>query len=137
MCVCVCLSVSHLSYSRNSRSVLMKLYTVDWNSKSKILFRWGSKSDHSFPYLPPIFFTPVMHCQWQGLSPTVSNHVDRLWHLIDQRMLLGGHYTGDTPPHPSSLLFPPFPSAPLKVSQFIVAVGAINGCQDAMTSLTS
>jgi len=35
-----------------------------------------------------------MHCQWQGLSTTVSNHVDRLWHLIAQRTLLGGRYTG-------------------------------------------
>ena len=34
-----------------------------------------------------------MHSQWQGLSTTVSNHVDRLWRLIAQRTLLGGRYT--------------------------------------------
>jgi len=53
--------------------------------------RWGVKIR---PFLPQCF-TPVMHCQWQGLSTTVSGLVDRLWRLIAQRTFLGGRYTGD------------------------------------------
>jgi len=70
----------------------MKLYTIDRNPKSKSPFVRGQN-----PTIPSLFspnFTPVMHCQWQGLSTTVSNHVDRLWRLIGQRTLLDGRYTG-------------------------------------------
>jgi len=40
VCLSVCLSLSRLQYSH---SILMKLYTVDWNPKSKI----GSSSSRS------------------------------------------------------------------------------------------
>ena len=54
----------------------------------------GSKSD----FLPLFFpiFTPILRCQWLGLNTTVLSPVDRLWHLIAQRTLLGSCYTGDS-----------------------------------------
>jgi len=94
VCLSVLLSVCHHSYGRNSHSILMKLYTIDRNPKSKNPFVGGQNPTIPSPIFP-LFFTPVMHCQWQGLSTTVANHVDRLWRLIAQRMLLGGRYTGD------------------------------------------
>jgi len=94
VCLSFCLSVCHHSYGRNSHSILMKLYAIDRNPNSKNPFFGGQNPTIPFPIFP-LFFTPIMHCQWQGLSTTVSNHVDRLWRLIAQRMLLGGRYTGD------------------------------------------
>jgi len=35
-----------------------------------------------------------MHFQWEGLNTTVTQSVERLWHFIAQRTLLGGRYTG-------------------------------------------
>jgi len=92
VCLSVFLSVCHPSYGRNSHSIFIKLYTIDRNPKSKNPFVGGQN-----PTIPsPIFshvLTPVMYCQWQGLSTKVSNHVDRLWRFIAQRTLLGGRYT--------------------------------------------
>ena len=48
----ICLSVCDLSYSCSSQSVLMKLCIVVWNTKSKIKFIGGSKSNIPFPYFP-------------------------------------------------------------------------------------
>ena len=92
VCLSFCLSVCHHSYGRNSHSILMKLYTIDRNPNSKIPFVGGQNPTIPSPIFPQ-FLTPIMHCQWQGLS-TVSKHVDRLWRLIAQRTLLGGRYTG-------------------------------------------
>jgi len=112
----VCLSVCQLSYGSNSYSILMKLYTIDWNPKRTLLS--GSNSDHCFPYFPP-FFTPIMNCQWQGLSTTVSNHADRLWHLIAQRTLLGSSYTGRGVVQTSHVPAPSFPLSPLFFSSYL------------------
>jgi len=91
VCLSVCLSVCHLSYCRISHSILMKLYTIDRNPISKNPFVGGSKSDHPFPIFPQ-FFTPIMHCQWEVPNTTVTMPVDRLWHVIAQRTLLGSCY---------------------------------------------
>jgi len=53
----VCLSVCHLSYGRNSHSILKTLYTVDWNPKSKIKFIGGQNPIIPSP-IPPNFLTP-------------------------------------------------------------------------------
>jgi len=78
----VCLSVCHHSYGHNSHSTLMKLCTIVWNPKSKIEFVGSQNLTIPSPIFPQ-FFTPVMHCQWQYLSTTVSNHVDNcgIWWL--------------------------------------------------------
>ena len=124
-CLSVCLAVCHLSYGRNCHSIFMKLYTIDWNPNSKNPLVGGQNPTIPSPIFTS-FFTPIMHCQWQGLSTTASNHVDRLWRLIAQRTLVGGRYTGrdvsqtshvggggtssPSPPHSLSLLFnPSFP----------------------------
>ena len=47
----VCLSVCHLSH--NSYSVLMKLYTIDWNPKSKNPFVGGQNPTTPSPIFHP------------------------------------------------------------------------------------
>jgi len=91
--VSVLLSVCHLSHGRNSHSILMKLYTIDRNPNSKNPFVGGQNPTTPSPIFP-LFFTPVMHFQWEGLNTTVTRPVERLWHFIAQRTLLGGRYTG-------------------------------------------
>ena len=53
----VCLSVCRLSYGRNSHSILMKLYTMDRNPKSKNLFVGGQNPTIPSPIFPQ-FFNP-------------------------------------------------------------------------------
>ena len=79
--LCVCLSVFHLCYGHNSHSVLMKVCTIVWNPKVKIEFVGGQNPTTPSPIFPH-FFTPMMHCQWQGLNFTDLSLVDRLWRLI-------------------------------------------------------
>jgi len=57
----VCLSVTSLG--RKSHSILMKLYTMDRNPKSKNPFVGGQN-----PTTPSPIFHPVMHFQWEGLN---------------------------------------------------------------------
>jgi len=89
--VSVLLSVCHLSYGRNSRSILTKLYTIDRNPIGKNPFVEGQNPIIPSPIFPQ-FFTPVMHCQWEVPNTTVTMSVDRLWHVIAQRTLLGSCY---------------------------------------------
>jgi len=89
--VSVCPSVCHHSYGRNSHSVLMKLYTIDRNPIGKNPFVGGQNPTIPSPIFPQ-FFTPVMHCQWEVPNTTVTMPVDRLWHVIAQRTLLGSCY---------------------------------------------
>jgi len=130
VCLSVCPSVCHHSYGRNSHSILMKLYTIDRNPKSKNPFVGGQNPTIPSPIFP-LFFTPLMHCQWQGLSTTVSNHVDRLWHLIAQRTLLGGRYTGDILAIVSNVITPCLPPKQngiqaLRQASVVVAIGNHN-----------
>jgi len=108
VCLSFFLSVCHHSYGRNSHSVLMKLYTIDRNPKSKNPFVGGENPTTPSPIFP-LFFTPVMHCQWQDLNTTVSSPVDRLWRLIAQRTLLGSHYTGNILAIVSNVITPCLP----------------------------
>ena len=89
VCLSVLLSVCHLSYGRNSQSILMKLYTIDWNPIGKNPF--GQNPTIPSP-ISPQFFTPIMHCQWEVPNTTVTMPVDRLWRVIAQRTLLGSCY---------------------------------------------
>jgi len=77
-----CLSVCHLSYGRNSHSILMKLYTVDLNPKRKI------------EYFPPILYPrnalSVVRCEHHSFEPC-----GRIVAFNSSRSLLGGRYTGD------------------------------------------
>jgi len=93
VCLSVCPSVCHLSYGRNSHSILMKLYIIDRNPIDKNPFVGGQNPTTPSPIFPQ-FFTHVMHFQWQGLNTTVTRPVERLWRFIAQRTLLGGRYTG-------------------------------------------
>jgi len=87
MCLSVFLSVCHLSYGRNCHSILMKLYIIDRNPKSKNSFIGGQN-----PTIPSLFFYPLNALP--HLKTTVTQPVEKLWHFIAQRTLLGGRYTG-------------------------------------------
>jgi len=93
VCLSVLLSVCHHSYGRNSHSILMKLYIIDRNPIGKNPFVGGQNPTIPSPIFPQ-FFTPVMHCQWEVPNTTVTTcmPVDRLWHVIAQRTLLGSCY---------------------------------------------
>jgi len=72
----------------------MKICTVDWNPKGKIDCVRGQNPITPFPIFSQ-FFTPIMHCQWQGLKTTVLSPVHRGQRLIAQKTLLNARYTGD------------------------------------------
>ena len=91
VCLSVCPFVCHLSYGRNSHSILTKLYTINRNTIGKNPFV-GVKIR---PFLPLFsqFFTPVMHCQWEVPNTTVTMPVDTLWCVIAQ---LRGRFSAAT-----------------------------------------
>jgi len=91
VCLSVCPSVCHLSYGRNFHSILMKLYAIDRDPIGKNPFVGGQNPTIPSPIFPQ-FFTPVMHRQWEVPNTTVTMPVDRLWHVIAQRTLLGSCY---------------------------------------------
>jgi len=66
----------------------MKLCSVVCNPKNKIQLLQVKIGP-----LLPLFFTFLMHFQWQCLNITLATSVDKLWRLMAKRMLLGGSFT--------------------------------------------
>jgi len=93
----VCLSLCHFSYGYNSHSVSIKLCMVVWNPKNKIEFVRGHD--------PTVPSPSIIHFLWQELNATVWRLVNRLWHLIAQRTLIGGHYTDSIEKYYNAMLF--------------------------------